>query len=176
VQPGGVIGPRDHSTFRVLWALLARGLPVTMGAARYGIVDVEDCAMGHVLALEKGRVGECYHLVDENLSLPDLVHRAIDASGVQGSTLVFPDWLIGLNAAFMSLVERVIPVPDVMSSDALRGMKASLTLIVETQKARTELGWTPRPMAEALREILADELMLRGKKLPPQLEGVRPHA
>jgi nucleoside-diphosphate-sugar epimerase len=174
VQPGGVFGPRDHSTFRVLWALLARGLPVTMGAARYGVVDVEDCALGHVLAMEKGRVGECYHLVDENLGLPDLVRRAIAATGVNGRVVVLPDWLIGLNAVFMSLVERVIPVPDVMSSDALRGMKASLTLMVETQKARSELGWTPRPMAGALREVLADELSLRGKKLPPQLERIRP--
>ena len=174
VQPGAVIGPRDHSVIRMLWWMLARGLPVVMGGARYGVVDLEDCAMGHVLALEKGRIGECYHLVDENVRLPDLVQRAMVASGVRGRILVLPDWLLALNAAIMSVVERVVPVPDQFSGDSLRGMKAAVDLVVETQKARDELGWVPRPMDEALREIMADELSRRGKALPPALVGVNP--
>jgi dihydroflavonol-4-reductase len=174
VQPGAVFGPRDHSTLRLLWRLLAGGIPVVMGGARYGVVDVEDCAMGHVLALEKGRVGECYHLVDENLALPDLVRRAMTASGVSGSVLVVPDWMLALNRAIMYLVERIVPVPDLFSSDSLRGMAASVELAVETTKARAELGWAPRSMDEALREVMADELSRRGKKLPPALAGVHP--
>jgi len=173
VQPGGVVGPRDHSTFRVLWALLARGIPVVMGGASYGVVDVEDCAMGHVLAMEKGKIGESYHLVDENVRLADLVKRAAEASGLSGRAVILPDWMIALNAAFMSVVERVVPLPDVLSSDALRSMATAVTLTVQTKKARDELGWTPRPMADALREIMADELSRRGKTLPSQLEGVR---
>jgi nucleoside-diphosphate-sugar epimerase len=144
-----------------------------MGGAEYGVVDVEDCAMGHVLALEKGKIGQSYHLVDENLRLPELVRRAIRASGVRGSVWTLPDWMIGLNAAVMSLVERVVPVPDLLSSDSLRGMAARVRLPVETSKAREELGWVPRPMADALREVMADELSRRGKPLPPALEGVR---
>ena len=174
VQPGAVFGPRDHSTLRLLWRLLAGGIPVVMGGARYGVVDVEDCAMGHVLALEKGRVGECYHLVDENLALPDLVRRSMTASGVSGSVLVVPDWMLALNRAIMYLVERIVPVPDLFSSDSLRGMAASVELAVETTKARAELGWAPRSMDEALREVMADELSRRGKKLPPALAGVHP--
>jgi len=174
VQPGGVFGPRDHSTFRIIWSLMARGLPVPLGGAQYGVVDVEDCAMGHVLAMEKGKIGQCYHLVDENVSLAELVQRMAAASGVKGRSIVFPDWMLALNTAVMSLVERVVTVPDILSSDALRGMAASLQLTVDTQKARTELGWTPRPMADALREIMADELTLRGKPLPPLLAGIRP--
>jgi dihydroflavonol-4-reductase len=145
-----------------------------MGACRYGVVDVEDCAMGHALAMEKGKPGECYHLVDQNLRLADMVKRAVDVSGIKGRALVLPDWLLALNAAFMSLVERVIRVPDILSSDALRGMPGSFTLIVEHDKARKQLGWAPRSMDEALREVMADELTRLGKKLPPQLESVRP--
>ncbi len=174
VQPGGVFGPRDHSTFRVIWALMARGWPVPMGGARYGVVDVEDCAMGHVLAMERGRIGECYHLVDENVALADLVPRAAAASGVRGRVLVMPRWLVSANAAFMSLFERLVPVPDILSSDALRGMAGGLTVTADGTKARSELGWTPRPMADGLREIMADELARRGKALPSLLEGVRP--
>jgi dihydroflavonol-4-reductase len=156
-----------------MWALLARGLPVVMGGARYGAVDVEDCALAHVLALEKGRIGECYHVVDENVRLADLVGRAARVSGIRGRALVMPDWMIAVNAAFMSLVERILPVPDVLSSDSLRATAARVTLTVDASKARTELGWTPRPMDETLREIMADAVSVRGKKLPPLLEGVR---
>lgn len=52
-----------------------------MGGARYGVVDVEDCAMGHALAMEKGTIGQCYHLVDQNLALPEMLKRAAVASG-----------------------------------------------------------------------------------------------
>ena len=50
----------------------------------------------------------------------------------------------------------------------------SVELAVETTKARAELGWAPRSMDEALREVMADELSRRGKKLPPALAGVHP--
>jgi hypothetical protein len=53
-------------------------------------------------------------------------------------------------------------------------MLASLTLSVETDKARQELGWAPRAMAEGLRETMADELQRRGRKLPVLLAGVQP--
>jgi hypothetical protein len=47
---------------------------------------------------------------------------------------------------------------------------------VHNDKARSELGWTPRPMVDSIREMMADELVRLGKKLPPLLEGVRPRA
>ncbi len=169
VQPGAVLGPKDHSTLRVIWACLARGIPVPIGGACYGMVDVEDCAMGHVLALERGRTGECYHLVDRNLRFADLLPRAASVSGLRGSQIVFPDFMLKLNAAFMSVFERIVPVPDVMSSDSLRGMMKHVTLTVETKKAREELGWTTSSFDETLRAIMTDELQRRGKPLPPLL-------
>jgi nucleoside-diphosphate-sugar epimerase len=174
VQPGAVFGPQDHSIFRFIWSLLGRGLPVVMGGCQYGVVYVEDCAMGHALAMEKGKPGECYHLVDQNLRLADMVKRTVELSGIKGRALVLPDWLLALNAALMSVVERVIPVVDLLSSDALHGMPSSFTLIVAPDKARKELGWEPGSMDDALREVMAAELTRLGKKLPPQLEGVRP--
>ena len=173
VQPGGVFGPRDHSTFRAIWYCLAKGFPVPTGGAVYGVVDVEDCAMGHVLALEKGKPGECYHLVDENISLPSefACCRAAAVAGLPARLVVMPSWMIAMNAFFTSIVERVIPLPDILSSDAARGMSAALTLKVTTQKAREDLGWTTRPMKDALRDVMADEMKVLGKKLTPELEA-----
>lgn len=171
VQPGGVFGPRDHSVFRVIWACIVFGFPLIMGGARYGVVDVEDCALGHVLALEQGKIGECYHLVDENLEIAELARRALHAAGLErvGPRVhVLPDWLIALNTLFMRVIERVVRVPDWMSADGLRGMAASTQLAVTTDKARRELGWTTTPLEEPLRRLLAVEFRRRGKQ-PPQL-------
>lgn len=165
VQPGAVFGPSDHSTFRIFWNLLARGWPVPLGGARYGVVAVEDCALGHVLALEKGRVGECYHLVDQNLCVADFLARGGAASGLSPHGIVFPDWMLSLNASVMSVIERIVPVPDIFSSDTLRGMSSQLSLTVTTDKARRELGWSPRPIEEALRETIAEEMRRQGRTL-----------
>jgi dihydroflavonol-4-reductase len=174
VQPGGVIGPRDHSTLRALWQFLAAGWPLPVGRGAFPVVEVEDTALGHVLALERGRIGASYHLTDENLTLPELLGRAREASGLRAPIVVLPDWMLRANLALVSLVERLLPMPDLMSSDALRAMLSTMSIRVDSTRTREELGWTPRPLAEALREILADERQRRGKPLPPLLEGVRP--
>lgn len=155
VQPGAVIGPRDHSTFRLIWTLLARGLPVPCGDAVYGMVDVEDCAAGHRLAMEAGGVGQSYHIVTENLAVAQLIDRAAAAAGIRARKLVLPGWLTAVSIAVTRLVERVIPLPDVFSADSLRCMNG-VSLGVDASKLRA-LGFAPRPLDESLREILADE-------------------
>jgi nucleoside-diphosphate-sugar epimerase len=167
VMPGGVIGPRDHSSYRLFWYLLARGLPVMCGSSIIATIDVQDCAAGHALVMEKGVIGESYHLLTENLSLPALIERAAAAAGIPGRKLVCPSWFLSVNAAMMGLVERVIPLPDVLSSDALRSMNG-IFFTADGSKARA-LGFAPRAIEESLREILADEFLRANRPLTPLL-------
>lgn len=174
LMPGAVLGPRDASTFHVIFQFLAAGLPVTTGGAVYPAVGVEDCALAHVLALERGTPGRDYLLTVENLALQDVVARTVAATGIRGRSVRLPDWLLGLSSAFVGLVERVLPVPPVFSSESLRAVRASYTLAFDSVRAREELGWEPRPLDDVFREIVADELSLRGKPRPPQLAAVTP--
>jgi dihydroflavonol-4-reductase len=174
VLPGAVLGPGDHSNFSVIFELLSRGLPAPLGDARYVVVGVDDCALGHVLALEKGKAGASYLLTNERLSLRELHQRAVEVSGVKGSVLHLPDWLLRVNSAVLSLLERFGSLPSVMSSDGARGVMSTVTFLFDSSWTQRELGWTPAPIDGTLREIMAYELGKRGKRLPALLQGVNP--
>jgi nucleoside-diphosphate-sugar epimerase len=171
VQPGAVLGPDDTSNFMEIFKFMARGLPVPVGRAAYAAIDVEDCARGHVLALEKGRVGECYYLVSENLTLAEVVRRASAATGARASAIELPDLVVQANAAFLWLLERVFPMPPVFSSEGQRGQASTFTLRFSGEKARRELGLEPKPLDDTFRAIMKELLTRRGKALPPQLSS-----
>jgi dihydroflavonol-4-reductase len=167
VQPGAVHGVGDHSVHRALWWFLARGLPAPIGPAFYGHVDVDDCARGHILALEKGRIGESYHLVAENLSLPELVERAARVSGLPNRSFVQSPRSLEATARITAFFERFLPIPDFLSAEANRG--CYMGSAADTEKARRELGFDPGPLDDTLRAILSDQLRRAGRPLPPAL-------
>jgi dihydroflavonol-4-reductase len=168
VQPGAVIGPRDHSSMRYVFGSLARGLPLTVGDALYGIIDVDECARGHVLALDKGQAGACYHLAAEFMTMPQLMQRAHELTGVSGRRLTLPGWLLNANAALMSVIERFVPVPELLSSDLLRSA-TDVRHHLDTSRARADLGFAPRKLDEMIRAIVTDDLTRLGKPLPARL-------
>jgi nucleoside-diphosphate-sugar epimerase len=174
VMPGAVLGPRDHSNFHLVFKFMADGLPVPVGRSAYTVVRLDDCVAGHLLALERGVPGQSYLLTNENLLLHEFASRAAAASGVPAKVVLLPDWLLEFNARLFWLLERLLPVPSWLSSEAARSMLSTQTMIFDSARARRELGWSPQPIDEALKEIMADELSLRGKPLPPLLEGVTP--
>lgn len=64
-------------------------------------------------------------------------------------------------AAAMSVVERVVPVPDDYSAEYLR-VSAGCTYIGDNSRARRELGYWPRPLREGLAETLRHEMTALG--------------
>jgi nucleoside-diphosphate-sugar epimerase len=171
VQPGAVFGPRDHSTFRTMFHFIARGWPVPIGNATYGVISVEECALAHVLALENGKPGECYHLAQENLSLPAFARAVGKATGLPVRVVPQPDFLLKLNQLFLTVVERVVPMPAFLSSEAQGIQMSDVCLAVANEKAKRELKWSPGPLDGAFREVIRDELQQMGRQVPAQLQG-----
>jgi dihydroflavonol-4-reductase len=60
---------------------------------KLNVVNIEDVALGHVRALERGTVGERYLLGDRNMSLNELFGLLASASGVQAPRLRIPFWV-----------------------------------------------------------------------------------
>lgn len=160
-QPGAVIGRQDHSAMRTVFALAARGWPVPVGTSTFAVVDVDECARGHVLAMEKGRVGESYHLVAEVLTLGELVERVGKVSGLRTRSVTFPTWMLRLQAAMTSLVEPFVSLPEAFTADGIRG-SGGVDMKIDNSKARRELGFDPRPLDAAIAAIVQDELDLAG--------------
>ncbi len=151
VESGGVYGPEDHSVVGDLLRLYVRGwLPVLPDRdTALTFVYVDDVAEGHILAAEKGRIGESYLMGYQPFTLGQFADLWPKASGRPkvllkiSSALVRPLWPL------MALIEKVVPLPALLSSEAVRSV--GTTWIVDCKKAQDELGWKPRPAEEGLK-------------------------
>lgn len=162
VQPGLVYGPGDTGpTRRTLIQYLQRKLPLVPKGAAYSWAHVDDVAHGHVLAMEKGRAGECYHLAGPACSLVDALALAQRITGVAPPGLVASPWLLGALAVAMTPLAAVLPLPEDYQPELLRVL-AGCTYLGRADKARRELGWEPRPLEAGLRETLEHEMRLLG--------------
>ena len=115
------------------------------------LVDVEDIARMHLLALRRGTPGERYILGGENLTLKLILDRLGALTGLKAPTMKVPH---GVAMAFALLDETI--------TGKLRGREPRATveavrmgrkmMWASSAKAERELGWTARPVQDALRE------------------------
>jgi nucleoside-diphosphate-sugar epimerase len=117
---------------------------------------VEDVARGHILAMEQGRVGESYFLCGPVHTVVEALRMAERITGIPAPRMVVPPALLSGLSAVTGLLERIATVPDEYSAEYLR-VNAGTTYIGSNAKARSELGWTPRPLEEGLPETLEAE-------------------
>jgi nucleoside-diphosphate-sugar epimerase len=162
VQPGMVYGPGDLGpTHDLLVQFLKRALPMAPQGTAFCWAHVEDVARGHILAMERGKLGESYFLAGPVHTLIAALKLAEQLSGVRAPALSAPPCMLRMMSAMMSLVERVVPVPDNYSSEYLR-VSAGVTYIADNTKARDQLGWTPRSLEDGLAETLRYEMQKLG--------------
>jgi nucleoside-diphosphate-sugar epimerase len=154
VESGGVYGPEDHSVVGDLLELYARGrLPVLPDRdTTFTFVYVDDEAEGQILAAEKGRIGESYIMGYQPLSLGQLFDLLAKVSGRPKIEVKIPSAVVRPSWRLMALLEKVIPLPDMLSGEAVR--QVGSTWIVSCKKAQEELGWNPRPIEEGLKLTL----------------------
>ncbi len=167
VQPGLVYGPGDEGpTHELLVQYLTQKLPLLPQGVAFSWAHVDDIAQGHILAMEKGRIGESYFLAGPVHTLADGLKLAEEITGVPGPRMTAPPAVLKAMSAFMGLVEKIVPVPASYSSEYLR-VSAGTTYIGDNAKARRELGWSPRPLREGLAETLAYERQRLAEQAAP---------
>lgn len=145
VNPSTPIGARDVKptpTGRIV-VEAARGRMPAYVETGLNLVDVEDVAKGHLLALERGQVGERYILGGENVMLRELLGEIAELSGRRAPRLRLP-------------VAPLVPLAHAAEALArLRGKEPFLTvdglamsrnrMYFSSDKARRELGYRPGP-------------------------------
>ena len=148
VNPAYVLGvpvdtsqPGETST-RIVGNYLRGRLPAVLDAA-INFVDVEDVATGHLLAADKGVAGERYILGGHNRPWAELIDMVAHASGVRHPLLVVPAEV----RAIARRRER-LGLPGAISAEAfgLMGQDWRFT----SSKAKRELGYRPRPLAQTV--------------------------
>jgi dihydroflavonol-4-reductase len=114
------------------------------------LVDVTECARGHVAALEKGRSGERYILGGENLTLKEILDNLAAITGLPSPTIKVP-YIVALATGVVDelVIGRLLGREPRATIDAVRmGRKK---MFVTSGKAERELGWKTVPVENALR-------------------------
>ena len=149
-MPTTPVGPWDWKptpTGKIILDFLNGKMP---GYVKTGLnfVGVEECAAGHLLIAEKGKVGERYLLGGENLTLKQMLDTLAKITGLRAPSLKIPHGLaLGVayaNTAFSRLVGREPGIP-------VEGVKiARHMMFVDCARAKRELGFQAGPVAAAL--------------------------
>jgi len=169
VQPGLVYGPGDTSSVRrTILQYLTRRLPLLPQRTAYSWAHVEDIARGHVLAMERGKVGESYAISGPSYTLVEAFRLAERITGIPAPRLTAPPALLRVTSMVMERLERVmrLPLPETYSAEGLR-VVAGVTYLGDSAKARRELGFSVRPLEVGLQETLLYEMRLLGLRATP---------
>ncbi len=157
VQPGGVYGPEDHSELGNTMNQFLKGrLPVLpFPDLGFNLVHVEDVAAGVLLALDKGAVGESYVLGGEITTMRGMIGTLAKVSGRRAPTKVMPTAVIKASAPFGRVIGPLLGFPPNMRE--LISSSDGVTFWAKDDKARADLGYSPRGLEQGLRDMLEAE-------------------
>jgi dihydroflavonol-4-reductase len=116
------------------------------------LVDVRDVAEGHLLAMEKGRVGEKYILGNENLTLEQILQKLAAITGRPAPRIRLPHWVPLTVSALDTWRARLFRSVPRFPLDAVR--LSRYKMFFDTGKAVRELGLPQTPVDEALRRAV----------------------
>jgi nucleoside-diphosphate-sugar epimerase len=150
------IGPHDHNLTPPVAMLryFLRGRLQLYLDFIVNFVDVRDVATGLILAMERGQTGHRYILGSESIPLKKVLQMMTDMSGRRHLHIPVPGAVAEkVTAVLEFMADHVTHRPPTGTSEGVRIALRATTLSID--KARRELGYTPRPIEPALRETIA---------------------
>jgi len=162
VNPAHVMGRGDvHRSSTVLVRrFLRRQIPAYTDGA-LNIVDAEDVARGHLLADERGVVGERYILGNRNFTLDRLFADLGRLSGVEPPAVKLP------LAAALRLAQAAEALPGQPVATVGEVRAASMWWAYRSTKAKRELGWKPSHHEDTLVDTIAWYREREGDRMEP---------
>jgi dihydroflavonol-4-reductase len=151
VNPSTPVGTLDYKptpTGRVIVDFLNRRIPAFMETG-LNLACVEDVARGHLLAAERGRIGEKYILGGENLTLEAMLQRLAKLAGMPAVRMKIPysvafGFALGAEAVARTITHRA---PRASLTEVRMARKK---MFFDSSKARVALGYEPAPVDDGL--------------------------
>ena len=153
VNPSTPVGPRDIKptpTGKIILDFLNRKMPAYLDTG-LNLIDVKDCARGHILAEKKGVPGERYILGNQNMSLFDILTSLEKITGLKAPRIKMPFW-VALSAGWVCemVSNHLTGKPPAVP---LAGVKmAKYFMYFDSSKAVQELGLEQNSVEKALRQ------------------------
>ncbi len=156
VHPSAPVGPRDVKptpTGRMILEAAMGRMPAYVDTG-LNVVHVDDVARGHLLAFEKGVVGDRYILGGEDMSLKHILDEIAAITGRPAPRVRLPHNLILPVALVAEAWTRLSGGGEpFVTVDGVR--MAKKWMYFSSAKARRELGYGPRPARQALADAIA---------------------
>ena len=152
VNPSAPVGPWDVKptpTGRMVVDFLEGKMVATLDTG-LNLVHVQDVARGHLLAAERGKIGEKYILGNRNLSLAEIGALLSEIAGIRPPRVRIPYWVAWSAALSMEAVARVTGAPPRVPLTAVR--MAKKRMYFDPAKAVRELGLPQTDVRDALRD------------------------
>lgn len=155
VNPSTPVGERDVKptpTGQMIVDFLNGRMPAYVDTG-LNLVDVRDVAEGHILAAERGRVGERYILGNRNMTLKEILDTLSRLTGVPAPKWKLPHWVpLAAAAVDTALARATGGVPRV----PLEGVRMSRhRMFFDGSRAVRELALPQTPVEEALARAVA---------------------
>jgi dihydroflavonol-4-reductase len=155
VNPTAPIGDHDVKptpTGRIVLDFLNGNMPAFIDTG-LNVVDVRDCAEGHLLACERGRPGERYILGAENLTLAQILQKLARITGRKAPAIRLPYAVAYCAGACSTAWAGLTGSPPRVPMEGVR--MARKHMWVTSAKAEMELGYRPGSAEGALTRAVA---------------------
>ena len=152
VNPSAPVGPWDVKptpTGRMVVDFLEGKMVATLDTG-LNLVHVRDVARGHLLAAERGKIGEKYILGNRNISLAEIGALLSEIAGIRPPRVRIPYWVAWSAALSMEAVARVTGAPPRVPLTAVR--MAKKRMYFSPARAVRELGLPQTDVRDALRD------------------------
>jgi nucleoside-diphosphate-sugar epimerase len=155
VQPGLVYGPGDHAIVGQLIEQASTGkMPAkAFPELGYNAVFVDDVADGILLAHDKGKIGEAYVLGGEITTQGELIDRAAQIGGKKPPRMTVPPLLLKAMIPVGRFVGPAMGLPP--NFREMISAAHNVTYLARDDKAREELGYSPRDLDTGLRQTIS---------------------
>jgi len=150
VNPSTPIGAFDRKptpTGEIIVRFLQRQMPFYVDTG-LNLIDVQDVAWGHILALEQGKTGDRYILGNKNLTFKELLAKLAKITGIPAPKSTIPYW-IPYSVAWLE--ENVLAKLGKQPTVAIDGVRMSQQkMFYDASKAVSQLGLPQSDIEQAL--------------------------
>ena len=155
VNPSTPVGERDVKptpTGKLILDFLNRRMPAYVSTG-LNLVDVRDVAAGHLLAEEKGTVGQKYILGNRNMSLREILQTLSSLTGLAAPRVRLPHWIPWMAAAGSTGFARLFGGEPAVALESVRMSRHRMYF--SSAKAVAELGLPQTPVEDALERAVS---------------------
>lgn len=155
VFPSGIIGPNDYKksyTGSAIEGYINSDKTQYFFNGAYDFVDVRDAVDGIYKAFKRGEKGQGYILSGSIASLEDIIKEVESETGKKIKKRRVPAALVKVAAFFAPIYYKIARKKPVLSKYSVDVLMSNCN--ISSKKARTKLGYKPRPLTETIKDIV----------------------